>query len=96
MSTISRQDLICVAQDAGFSFHDGILTGGASDLERFATRFEAHVMRNLTRAKIADCIEIMLEEERKAIIELAEAHLGGDHQGLLNDIRARNNKDDVL
>lgn len=33
---MNREDIIRMAREAGFSEHDGIVTGGVSDLERFA------------------------------------------------------------
>lgn len=33
---MTRNDIIKMAREAGFSVSDGIVTGGSSDLERFA------------------------------------------------------------
>jgi hypothetical protein len=33
---MTREDIIRMAREAGFSEHDGIVTGGMTDLERFA------------------------------------------------------------
>lgn len=94
MKTTPNPEIIRMAQEAGFELPWSLKD--QEKLERFAVLLETHIMKTLTREKIADLIEIMLDDERKAIIELADAHLGGDHQGLLNDIRARGKKDDVL
>jgi len=39
---MTSDQLITIALDAGFSVHDGILTGGVSDLRRTAELVAAH------------------------------------------------------
>ena len=33
---MTREDIIQMAREAGFSYHENIINGGVSDLERFA------------------------------------------------------------
>jgi len=53
-----NEDVIRMAREAGFSEQDGIVTGGASDLERFAALVAAATIEKLI-PKLADlCREV--------------------------------------
>jgi hypothetical protein len=39
---MTRDGIISIGYDAGFSLNDGIISGGVSDLERFAALVIAH------------------------------------------------------
>ena len=62
---MNQEDIARMAREAGFSEQDGIVTGGVSDLERFAALVRADEREAC--AKLADDIDPVWESVSVAI-----------------------------
>ena len=61
---MTQEDIIRMAREAGFSEQDGIITGGASDLERFAELVLVNERKPLTEKQCWEIWSKTLEEQQ--------------------------------
>lgn len=68
---IDREKIIELGRKAGFSKHEGIITGGVSDLERFATLVAA-----ATKAEEREAVAQIIEDA-PPLVDYAINEIGG-------------------
>lgn len=71
---MNREDIVELGRKAGFSKHEGIITGGVSDLERFAelVAAAAKAEENEACAKVCDDKSMHCETKAQEAIEAGE------------------------
>jgi hypothetical protein len=90
---MDKEQIIQWARDAGFSVHDGVVTGGAVDLEAFAKLVAAHERNKLAAWMIqfgfatghGDTMEELVDALGTEIVDRIDGDVEAERQAIAAD-----------